>query len=287
MARLFAHAARELSGAASSLLGQVESLRAENHPRDEAPASLADLERELAELGDLAGNLVDIGLREANLLPLERKRFRPRDLVEQVCEGLAPMAESRGLVVATEWKGPIPQFAFNDPAAARRVLAALVRNGLRVATRGGVRLEIELHADAADPRLQIDVIDTGPSLGESQIAGLFDLAEETRANVSTQGLGPLRGLGLARRLATLLGGSLEGSPQTGRGSRFRLSLPTGPLEEKEMAEAPRPRVFGEPARPWQAYRPRLPTIPVVGLADPLLHDPAASYTTTALMAAAF
>ena len=161
-----------------------------------------------------------------------------------------------------------------------------MRNGLRLAQHGGVTLQIECHAaPTIEPYMQIDVIDSGPPIDAAQLAALLDPPVGDRPAASLDC--PIRGLSLARRAATLIGGGLEGTAEPGKGRRFRFTFALGSINESDLAEPPPTRVYGEPARPRQDYRPPLPAIPMSALPDPLTQEAVGTYTATALMAAAF
>ncbi|HEV3004521.1 MAG TPA: response regulator, partial [Pirellulales bacterium] len=131
---------------------------------------------------------------------------------------------------------------------------------------GSVRIAVRL-AGCDDPvrsagaqsssqaRLQFDIIDTGIGMTAEQIEGLFQSFTQADSSTTRQFGGTGLGLTISRRLAQLLGGDITIESVYGRGSRFRLSIATGPLdgvelrddradaqpEESDVADEPAPR----------------------------------------------
>ena len=82
-------------------------------------------------------------------------------------------------------------------------------------------IELEMHA--VNGVVRVDVVDSGPGIDSDAQERIF------RPFVSSDTQGTGLGLPIARELAGALGGRIEVECEVGRGSRFRLVLPTASL----------------------------------------------------------
>jgi len=98
-----------------------------------------------------------------------------------------------------------------------QVISNLLSNAFRWTPDGG-RIDLELAA--GNGAIRVDVADSGPGVPLEQRERIFD------PFISNDVDGTGLGLPIARELALALGGRIELQSEPGRGSRFRLVLPT-------------------------------------------------------------
>lgn len=108
-----------------------------------------------------------------------------------------------------------------------RVLTNLVSNAVKFTRAGEIRLEVEQRGQGVN----IDVIDTGIGIDASVRERLFDEFFQVHNQERDPRKGVGLGLAIARRLARQLGGEIEVDSVAGSGSRFRVSLPTRPVDQ--------------------------------------------------------
>lgn len=116
----------------------------------------------------------------------------------------------------------VPTVIHSDPLLVRQILTNLIGNAVHATSEGGVLLQ--LHHEPGSEILRLAIIDSGPGMTPSVIAGLFQ-ADPQLARPEGHGLG----LWISRRLTNLLGGRIEARTIQGRGTAMILELPTGPL----------------------------------------------------------
>jgi signal transduction histidine kinase len=115
-----------------------------------------------------------------------------------------------------------------DALSLRRVLENLVDNAVDSldAKPGDVTVTTTLvNGDAAGPRVQITVVDTGTGMTEEQQAQAFDDFYTTKSD----GMG--LGLSIVRRLVMDLDGSIRVESEKGKGTRFIVDLPASAAGE--------------------------------------------------------
>jgi PAS domain S-box-containing protein len=134
---------------------------------------------------------------------------------------LAAPAQARGIRVA-ERVLPGAERVLADPTRLKQVVTNLLSNAVKYnRDGGGVRV---LARPVSPGRVAISVQDDGAGLTREQLAHLFEPYNRLGREAGTvEGTGI--GLVISRRLAELMGGSLEASSPPGEGAVFTLELP--------------------------------------------------------------
>ncbi|MCH9683948.1 MAG: HAMP domain-containing protein [Deltaproteobacteria bacterium] len=113
-----------------------------------------------------------------------------------------------------------PAAVQTDPDMLRRILEHLVDNACKFTRRGDVRIRVRAHDDG----VAMAVVDTGIGLTARQAARI---SAESTEPIGAGGIG----LWVTRRLAHVLGASLEAEGEVGKGSTVTITVPhTAPSE---------------------------------------------------------
>ncbi len=158
---------------------------------------------------------------------------------------VATLAAQRGIDVVVNLPAELPALRV-DATRLTQVLTNLLSNAVKYNRDGGtVRVSAR---EVAGRQVEVTVSDTGLGLSATQLQALFEPYNRLgRENSSIEGTGI--GLVISRRLAELMGGTLQaGSPQ-GAGAIFTLTLPMA-----DSAATPPAVAAGTAAAP---YRRRL------------------------------
>jgi signal transduction histidine kinase len=228
--RFFASASHELRTPINAILGYGELLR------DGLYGDLTEPQREAAErlvrsgrhLLDLVNDVLDVSKIEAGKIEVVVEEVELASLAGEVVHTLEFQAQEKGVEILVEAAEPFE--ARTDPARVRQILLNLLANAVKFTDAGAVRLEVEPAGEAC----HIRVSDTGPGIPPADRERIFMEFEQATATASRGGTG--LGLAISRRLAELLGGSLELEGSSDAGSTFLLTLPrTAPEPEPEPA----------------------------------------------------
>ncbi|MEV1143412.1 sensor histidine kinase [Micromonospora sp. NPDC049799] len=171
-----------------------------------------------ADLLALVNELLDLAKAESGRIEPDWTEVDLRPVFGQLRGTLRALATRPEVELVVE-EPPAPAVLRTDEVLLAQVLRNLLHNGLKFTERGEVRLRAERRGD----RWQLTVSDTGPGIPAELHERIFEEFYQVPGKTRVGGTG--LGLPYARRLVTLLGGSLDLASEPGRGSTFTVSLP--------------------------------------------------------------
>jgi PAS domain S-box-containing protein len=225
-----ANVSHEIRTPMTAILGFTDLLM-ENVERPENIDALRTIQRNGRYLLGILNDILCLSKIEAGRLDVERIRCSPAHVLADVVSLMRVRADAKRLPLTVEAATPIPQTVLCDPARLRQILLNLVGNAVKFTEHGEIRIVMRLlNADAAEPRLQFDVIDTGIGMSGEAAARLFRPFMQADASTSRRFGGTGLGLTISKRLAEMLGGDIAVASTPGKGSTFSVWVATGPLD---------------------------------------------------------
>lgn len=193
-------------------------------------------------LESLFDELLDLSRLDAGAIEAQVQPVALRDLFDRLELRFAREAQERQLRLRFV---PTGRCVRSDPLLLERIVSNLVANALRYTERGGVLVG----ARRCGERIALEVRDSGIGIAAGEQQRIFDEFYQTNnpARDRRKGLG--LGLAIVRRLVELLGHRLELVSAPGRGSVFRLVLPSA-----AATRAPASRALPVAASPMQGRR---------------------------------
>ena len=209
----------------------------------------------------IIGDILDFSKIEAGRMELELVPTSLPDLMRSVVANYAGSASSKGITLACEIDPRIASAHYADPVRVRQVIGNFLSNAIKFTERGSVTAVLEQgRHDPNDGALGRDdvvfrVTDTGIGISEQARARLFQPFSQAEADTTRRFGGTGLGLAISRRIAELMGGSVEMDSTPGKGTSMRLltSLHRAPPEELPDTLMPGKQVAGFSPR-------RLPSI---------------------------
>jgi signal transduction histidine kinase/ActR/RegA family two-component response regulator len=212
--------------------------------------AVSTIRRNGEHLLSIINDILDISKIEAGFLDVARVSTDPARIVEEVVSLLRPSALAKGITLDRRYLTPVPRTIASDPVRLRQILTNLVGNAIKFTEHGTVSIHITLEPAASTQRLRFDVHDSGPGLAPDQAERLFRPFVQADTSMSRRFGGTGLGLCISRRLAQLLGGTVDVHSEPGKGSCFTATIATGPIPASELCrpetDAPSPRVSAAP-----------------------------------------
>lgn len=208
------HDLRQPLHALSLLVGQLENERSAGR-REEVAARIA---RAVNDINELFDGLLDISKLDAGVVSPDIVEVPLEPILRGVHARFADDADGKGLRLLV---APTRAWVRTDPQMLERVVQNLVGNAVRYTHDGGVVLGCRW----GEERVRVEVWDSGrgiPADRQKQVFAEFYQVDGPRS-LRSEGLG--LGLAIVERLCALLGHPIELRSETGRGSRFSVTLP--------------------------------------------------------------
>lgn len=179
------------------------------------------------EMSTLIEGLLEYARVHSGRLQVVTETVDLHALVHEVIEDQRPFAPEQIALAAETGAGP--ETIESDPRLLRILIANLLSNALKFTREG----RVTLRALRQDERVAIEVEDTGVGIPAQEFGRIFEPFEqlEPLARKSIPGVG--LGLALAKQIAEALGGEITVASAVGRGSTFRVALPSHPKRNSE------------------------------------------------------
>jgi len=235
-----ANMSHEIRTPLTAMLGFAENLLdAALSPRERDEA-IRTIRRSSDHLLQIVNDVLDISRIEAGAVVVEKVSCPIVQVLSELESLMRPRATAKGLEFAIVTTGRLPESIHSDPTRLRQILLNLVGNAIKFTDSGSVEVHVQILAPDGDaPTLRVDVCDSGIGMTPEQLGRLFRPFTQADETMTRRFGGTGLGLVISRRLAEILGGSIRVESELGRGSRFTLEIPTGPLEGAEWVRVTR------------------------------------------------
>ncbi len=177
----------------------------------------------------LIDDLLDVTRIGRGTLHLDRRIVSAHDAVRQAVHICVGEIEQGGIALESDLAA-VEHYVEADPTRLQQIIWNLIKNATKFTPGGGsivVRSSNQPCPRPGErPRLVIEVADDGVGIEAEALTRIFEAFEQGEASPRHRG-GLGLGLAIGRSLAEAHGGQLTAaSPGPGRGSTFRLELPT-------------------------------------------------------------
>ena len=176
------------------------------------------------DLLHMVNSLLEVYRYEADCKQINFDQINIYDLVRDVVQELAPLAEEKELILKSNLdklendrtENSELHTIFADRIEIKRVLTNLIGNAIKFTQTGFVEVNLQLAET-----VQIKIKDTGSGIAPEEKAILFERFRPGKHKNSGSGLG----LYLSRRIIEAHKGSINVESESGNGSTFTIGLP--------------------------------------------------------------
>ncbi|CAN5313852.1 hypothetical protein BH09VER1_BH09VER1_36550 [soil metagenome] len=210
----------------NGILGFAALLTQSSALNEEDRSSVETISRSGEALLRILDDVLDFSQIEAGGLVTKAEDFSPEKLVGEVRDFFLPAATAKGLTLQVHMAPDLPGIARSDDGRIRQILINLVSNAMKFTMQGTVTMKVRYVREVTgEGQLEVSVQDSGPGIAPSDRERIFDPFQQTDSSLSRSYGGTGLGLTISRRLAVLLGGTLEIEGSTDEGSCFLLRIP--------------------------------------------------------------
>jgi signal transduction histidine kinase/DNA-binding NarL/FixJ family response regulator len=231
-----ANMSHEIRTPMTAIMGYADALLETEQTDADRQDALQTIRRSARHLLDLINDILDLSKIEAGRMSVERISLDLPQIAAEVTSFLRPTAITKKLDLQLTFGEQIPRSVISDPLRVKQLLMNLVSNAVKFTDHGQVRIHVSSEARGESCFVNFTVTDTGIGLRPEQLSRLFQPFTQADESVTRKYGGTGLGLAISKRLAELLGGSLEAESLAGVGSVFRFSIDGGPVEGVEMIQ---------------------------------------------------
>lgn len=203
---------------------------------DSQQDSLATIRESSFILLRLIDDILDFSKIEAGKMQLEQTPVNLRSLLENVCSLLTPFASDNNVLLSPYVDPSVPESVLADSTRLQQIFYNVIGNAVKYsginAGKSGL-VGIHIKPASTDPgHIEIKVTDNGIGIPEHIIPTLFSSFTQAESSTTRKFGGTGLGLAITRRLASLMGGTVDLVSEEGNGTTVTLNIPF----ERETAE---------------------------------------------------
>jgi two-component system, sensor histidine kinase RpfC len=174
---------------------------------------------------ELIDNVLDISRIEAGRVVSVIEDFDLHRLVNGTAAMMEPMAQAKGLTLATHISPQTPFHLHGDARHLRQILINLIGNAIKFTDHGRVEVTVSPATPSQPQRLRFEVTDTGIGISEAAQARIFDSFTQADPSVTRRFGGSGLGTTIAKQLVETLGGQVGLHSIEGKGTTVWFELP--------------------------------------------------------------
>lgn len=232
----FSNVSHEFRTPLTLMAGPIQELLEDETLPDGVRERLEMAQRNTLRLQKLVNNLLDFSRIEAGR---EQGHFEPVDLAaltQDLVSSFRSAFERVGLTLEFRSAPTLPP-AYVDRDMWEKIVLNLVSNAFKFTLCGGVRVDLL----QAGQSIEMEVSDTGTGIPAAELPKIFKRFERVKRAESRSFEGTGIGLALVHELVKIHGGEIRVESVEGTGSRFSVSIPSGPSHPNNVPSESRAR----------------------------------------------
>lgn len=232
-----ANMSHELRTPLNAVIGYSELLleTAEDEGWEGADSDLNRIRSSGKHLLSLINHILDLSKIEAGKMEVFLESFQVREMVRDVENTAAPLAQQNGNELVINCPDDIGAM-HSDMTKVRQVLFNLLSNACKFTKDGKVVMQVRRDPAGAEEHLEFQVTDTGIGMTPDELSAIFDAFQQADASTTREFGGTGLGLAITKTFCGLLGGGVAAASTQGEGSTFTVRLPANPELSRVSAE---------------------------------------------------
>ena len=236
--QFLANMSHELRTPLNAIIGYSEMLEedAEDRGDDTAVADLKKIHNAGRHLLSLINEILDLAKIEVGKMELYLEEVDLAGLLDDITNTILPVIESHGNRLQLD----VPQglgIIRTDQTKLRQMLLNLLSNAAKFTEQGQVTLAVSRSLQNGVDWLTIAVQDTGIGMNAEQLGRVFDEFAQADASTTRKYGGTGLGLSISQRFCHMLGGQIEVTSESGKGSVFTIHIPADSSNPEELQPA--------------------------------------------------
>ncbi len=216
----------ELRTPLNAIIGFSEILRRDKALSDSQKHHVEVMNKSGKHLLSMINDVLDISKIESGHLDISSENFLLKETLSNLEAMFLLQCQEKGLELYFDISGNIPNAIRADIGKIRQILINLVGNAIKFTDEGKVVVTVDtVESDEQNHdnvTLLFSVSDTGRGIPPTELDQIF---EPFRRTGDQRSVGTGLGLAICKRLAEVLGGTIEVESTLGQGSEFTFTIP--------------------------------------------------------------
>jgi signal transduction histidine kinase len=188
---------------------------------EEQERQVVFIQQTATEFAEMVDDLLDLAKVEAGRVEISPAWFEMVDLFSALRGMFKPVLTNPAVNLVFEEPANIPKL-YTDDRKLSQILRNFISNALKFTTKGEVRVMARFDGDG---RVTFSVADSGIGIAPEFHQSIFEDFSQVNSPLQKRLRGTGLGLSLSKKLAQLLGGSVELQSAAGKGSVFSVTIP--------------------------------------------------------------
>ncbi len=172
----------------------------------------------------IINDILDFSKIENGKLEIESIPFNLNKIIDDVFHLLKHTASEKNIDLNVIQSKKSPELLMGDPSRIRQILINLTGNSIKFTERGHVDISSSFVKVNDEYAITIHIRDTGIGIPKDKLDKIFFSFSQADVSTSRKYGGTGLGLTISKRLAELMGGTLECESDTGKGADFSFTL---------------------------------------------------------------
>ncbi len=235
--QFLANMSHEIKNPLNAILGLTEILKINNCTEKERLEKIEIILNSGRQLLSFLNNILNLAKAESGNLTIEKLSFNPLKLITDVFDLYTEQAMQKGLIIETEFNGPIEKMYLGDSVRISQIISNLMSNAIKFTNTGKISISASISSnDNINWNLYFTIADSGIGVLKEDEYKLFQNFSQLENHPIKKLEGTGLGLSICKHVCELMKGDIQYQANKPCGSIFKfyvpLELDTEPLLKK-------------------------------------------------------
>ena len=181
--------------------------------------SAREIKGSTAKFTTMTNEILDISQVDASNIKIYNEKYSIKLILKELITKYKEICKRSGIEFRTSIASDIPEILYGDSVGLKNVMISLLDNSIKYTKKGYIELNVNVIKKQDIARLLITIEDSGIGIKSSEIDNIFNKNKEElkRNNLKNN-------LFTARKIITLMGGTLIATSTYGKGTTMKIVL---------------------------------------------------------------
>ena len=207
---------KDINYEADNILNETDNKKVDLNIVNE---SAREIKGNTAKFTTMTNEILDISQVDASNIKIYNEKYSIKLILKELITKYKEICKKSGIEFRTSIASDIPEILYGDSVGLKNVMISLLDNSVKYTKKGYIELNVNVIKKQDIARLLITIEDSGIGIKSSEIDNIFNKNKEElkRNNLKNN-------LFTARKIITLMGGTLIATSTYGKGTTMKIVL---------------------------------------------------------------